>query len=100
MFRHRKIKVNLNVPHTIKEDVEVENVDENGVSTVSYVKRDVLESAHGLPDYSDYQLSDLIAAGVNLKPVAADVLTTKPTDEELDTILDEFDKEYNDLNQE
>ena len=90
MFRHRKIRVKPILPQTIKEDVEIENVDENGVSTVSYVKRDVLESAHDLPDYSDYQLSDLIAAGVNIKPVAADVLSTKPTDAEVDRILDEF----------
>lgn len=98
MFRFRRNKPTPILPRPIMDEVENEQVDENGVTLVSYAQVPNSEIASKLPSYSDYQLSKLLAANVPLQQVNAAVLDSVPSDETIEqtmTALEERDKVSN-----
>ena len=92
MFRCRKSRHIPVVPRPIMDEVEVETVDSNGVINVSYAEVTNESLANKLPAYSDYQLSNLLAANVPLQPVNAQVLDSVPTDDQMLHALDELER--------
>lgn len=75
-FRARKNYFSTPVPYRVVEQVEVNSVDENGVTHSSIVLQDNSVSASSIPAPSDYRLEDLIAAGVPLQPVNCQLLSS------------------------
>ena len=102
MFRHSKfVTQSACKPSIVYDDVEVNTVDDNGVINVSFVQKPNEEVVHDLPNLSDYKLSSLLAAGVSLQQLPADVLDTRPssdTIEDVVTSLEKSDKSKSDNN--
>lgn len=92
MFRFRKNKPVRFVPRPIVDDVIQQQVDENGVTFVTYVKKNNSEVAKDLPAYSEYQLSKLLDANVPLRPVAANILDSVPSDETIENVVSSLEK--------
>ena len=92
MFRHRKIYSRPVFPRPIMDEVEVEKVDENGVVTVDFVERPNSDIEAELPNYSDYQLSSLLAANVPLQPVNSKILDSEPTSEQIEQAFSELER--------
>lgn len=99
MFRHRKIKAVPAIPRPIMDTVEVEKVDDNGVTTVDFIERPNSAVEAELPNYSDYQLSALLAAHVPLQPVNAQVLDAVPTEAQIDAAVSELENIDNTSNE-
>lgn len=92
MFRHRKIYSRPVFPRPIMDEVGVEKVDENGVVTVDFVERPNSDIEAELPNYSDYQLSSLLAANVPLQPVNSKILDSEPTSDQIEQAVSELER--------
>lgn len=79
-FRFRKYSHPHPIPMPINEDV-LQSSFENGVEVCSVVSVPNYEYAKGIPVYTDYQLSTLLAAGVPLQPVSTNLLDETPSPE-------------------
>lgn len=86
MFRFRKLNVQFAPPQNIFEDVEHHEIV-NGVDVVTFVKQDCQVSASQLPCPADYKLSTLLASGVPMNVIPTDLLSDKPTSQQIDTIV-------------
>lgn len=94
MFRFRKTKSSLYPPTSVNEVVCVSKFDEKGVEHVSFVSQPCSVNADKVPNCSDYVLSDLIAAGVPLSPVAVDS-SLSPSDASIDAFVSQLDNDKN-----
>lgn len=86
MFRFRKLNVQFAPPQSIFEDVEHHEIV-NGVDVVTFVKQDCQVSASQLPNPADYKLSTLLASGVPMNIIPTDLLSDKPTSQQIDNIV-------------
>lgn len=86
MFRFRKLNVQFAPPQSIFEDVELHEIV-NGVDVVTFVKQDCQVSASQLPNPADYKLSTLLASGVPMNVIPTDLLSVKPTSQQIDNIV-------------
>lgn len=86
MFRFRKLNVQFAPPQSIFEDVEHHEIV-NGVDVVTFVKQDCRVSASQLPKPADYKLSTLLASGVPMNVIPTDLLSDKPTSQQIDNIV-------------
>lgn len=86
MFRFRKLNVQFAPPQSIFEDVELHEIV-NGVDVVTFVKQDCQVSASQLPNPADYKLSTLLASGVPMNIIPTDLLSDKPTSQQIDNIV-------------
>lgn len=94
MFRFRKLNVKLAPPQSIFEDVEHHEIV-NGVDVVTFVKQDCQVSASQLPRPADYKLSTLLASGVPMNVIPTDMLSNKPTSEQIDNIVSKLSDNSN-----
>ena len=99
MFRFRKSRPVRVVPRPIMDEVPHEQVDDNGVTVVTYCQVPNSEIARDLPNYSDYQLSKLLAANVPLQPVNAAVLDSVPSDEVIEQTMSALEERDNESNE-
>lgn len=97
MFRFRNQKTSLFPPSPIDEVVAVSNFDEHGVERVSFVSQPCAVNSDSIPNCSDYVLSDLLAAGVPLSPVALDS-SLSPSDASIDAFVSNLDTDNNSVN--
>lgn len=66
--------------------------DKNGTMLQTVVSVPVSSLGNDIPSPEDYKLSKLLAAGVPLNPVSANVLDVSPTEAEASRFLDGLEK--------
>ena len=91
-FRFRKPHVRFALPSVITEVVEHhEFVD--GVERVHFVEQSTSVISDAMPMSDDYKLSSLLAAGVPLNVVPADLLSDAPTASQLETFSSQLEND-------
>lgn len=74
------------MPHKILVDSVKDIVDDKGISHYVKIKADVSEGS--LPAPSEYKLETLLSAGIPLNVVSSLILDSKPSDAQVNAIVD------------
>lgn len=79
----------------VKDVVQRITVDDAGVRHVSFVNVDNVEVTSKIPKPADYSLENLLKAGVPLKPVDSRILSERPSDAQVEAVLDKVESADN-----
>lgn len=92
MFKARKHTGLTSSPSDFNVDVPVIEVDKNGTRLQRVVNVPISSIENNVPSPDEYRLSDLLAAGVPLHPVSANILDNSPSESEVNSFLDKLEK--------
>lgn len=92
MFKVRKHSGLTSTPSDFNVDVPVIEVDKNGTRLQRVVNVPISSIENNIPSPDEYRLSDLLAAGVPLRPVSANILDFSPSESEVSSFLDNLEK--------
>lgn len=98
MFRARKLRQLTAVPKDFNVEVPRFDVLEDGTKVQTVVSVPVSSLGKDIPNPEDYTLSKLMAAGVPLNQVSANILDSAPTESEVNSFLDSLPSEANEDN--
>lgn len=91
MFKARKHTGLTSSPSDFNVDVPVIEVDKNGTRLQRVVNVPISSIENNIPSPDEYRLSDLLAAGVPLHPVSANIFDSSPSESEVTSFLDKLD---------
>lgn len=91
MFKARKHSGLTSSPSDFNVDVPVIEVDKNGTRLQRVVNVPISSIENNIPSPDEYRLSDLLAAGVPLHPVSANILDSSPSESEVSSFLDKLE---------
>lgn len=92
MFKARKHSGLISSPRDFNVDIPVIEVDKNGTRLQRVVNVPISSIENNVPSPDEYRLSDLLAAGVPLQPVSANILDSSPSESEVNSFLDKLEK--------
>lgn len=92
MFKARKHSGLNSSPRDFNVDMPVIEVDKNGTRLQRVVNVPISSIENNVPSPDEYRLSDLLAAGVPLHPVSANILDSSPSESEVNSFLDKLEK--------
>lgn len=93
MFRHKSFKISKPQPREVCLRVVKSEFTSDGVEVQSVVNVPASEEHSPIPGPADYKLSDLMAAGIPIKPVSASIFDDGPTDAQIEALgkaLDDY----------
>lgn len=92
MFKARRHSGFTSTPSDFNVDVPVIEVDKNGTRLQRVVSVPVSSIEDDIPSPDEYRLSDLLAAGIPLRPASANILDSSPSESEVSSFLDKLEK--------